>query len=198
MPNPCSRGGCLNDAVAKELCRSHYERERGRHRHRNDRILHNRARSQALTILRRRHPEEFTALEAECYLRICEENDRVFDELAPVAQPAEEPIRLKPGPKPVDEEPLDRVSLATVQCKTCRSFHDRGHKCPACEVMAREGRVPPAADDAKTRIARLLISGKSAGWIVDQGFPRADVTEVMRELTKQARLKRIEDRNINA
>lgn len=190
----CERTDCPNDAVAKKLCRSHYERNRGRHRHRDDRILANRARSRALTILMDRHKGEYEVIYVAVYQQVLDEDAKVNADVAPTPKPAtrarptppvpKPPVKLRPGPRPVDEAPLDRVDLAKIQCKTCRSYHERGHKCPACEEMAK-GAPGKEADDIPSRIRRLLTAGKGAGWIIDQGFSRGDVIEGMRQMTAE-------------
>lgn len=115
MAKPCERAGCDRPARARGMCMVHYERERGRDRQRDRtaRLLPNRARSRAATRLIRAHAAEFDRLYREALAEV-EAEDRRLAELC--EEEGAEPTgdrkvwRLKPGPRPEDEEPEDRAT----------------------------------------------------------------------------------------
>ena len=174
----CDRHDCDRPHKAQGLCVVHYNRQRDRERSsrkRPDRILANRARGRAVTQLIRENPERFAELLAEITEQVQAEHARLV-ELAEEAglDPLQGIVRLRPGPRPSDQEPEDRIDLSTTSsCNDCASFHRTGHSCTHCEDAAWEAATPKrtstplVALTPEQRIERAFRAGKSAAWIRD-------------------------------
>lgn len=156
MAKPCERAGCDRPARARGMCMVHYERERGRDRQRDRtaRLLPNRARSRAATRLIRAHAAEFDRLYREALAEV-EAEDRRLAELC--EEEGAEPTgdrkvwRLKPGPRPEDEEPEDRATRPERQpdCRDCATWHACGHACATCSAPAPK---PGSREDVEARM----------------------------------------------
>lgn len=133
----CERGDCDRPIKAHGLCQLHYDKERARHRHREDRVLPTRARNRAVAALIRAHPEEFKE-------RLAKSLADVHAEHALIVELAKEHgvdvtndarvFRLRRGPTGDDEQIEDRAILQPAEsgCPACHRTHDRGHFCPEC------------------------------------------------------------------
>lgn len=139
MTDKCARGDCDRPAERKGLCRKHYDRERGpRHRHREDRVLANRARNRAVTALVKAHPVEFQMLLEAARAEVAREHAELLKvAVAMGAEPTGDRrvVRLRPGPPTSDEDsPADRIASGDTQrgCASCSRYHERGHGCPVC------------------------------------------------------------------
>lgn len=129
----CQRAGCDKPRKAHGLCPTHYNRERegARHRLRDDRILPNRARTRAVSRLIEAHREDFDRLLTVALAEVTEEA-RILAVLA-AAEGVEltgdgQVWRFRPGPRPDDEDPIDRLRTDDGRaCPSCLFFHDGGH-----------------------------------------------------------------------
>lgn len=132
MADVCAHPSCTEAVHAKGKCRRHYERTR--HRHREDKLLVNRARGRALTRLRQRYPKIYQQYYDEELAIVLDEDRRIE------AATGRERTRLLSGPHPADDDVTARVDTErlVIKCKTCLNYHARGHRCPTCDVINRE------------------------------------------------------------
>lgn len=143
----CDRAGCGQPARKRGLCLAHYERERARRRDRTDRLIPNRARNRAASLLIAAHRDEFAVLYERALAEVTAEAQRL-EELcdAEGAEPTgdRKVWRLRPGPRPDDEDPEDRVTRDAWRpdCRDCAAWHAAGHVCAAC---AKPPAPPPPA-----------------------------------------------------
>lgn len=152
----CSVDGCAQPVTCKGMCRRHYDRQRGRHRHRDDALIRTRARNRAVSRLIDAHPDEFADLFAEekaraeaeaAELEAAFSRNLVSDPEAPrpdvrtSGRPASprKPIRLLTGPRPADQRAVDRIRDDVARCTRCQSFHDQGHRCAECGSVPKAG-----------------------------------------------------------
>lgn len=134
MTERCERS-CGRPVKAHGLCQMHYDRERSRHRHREDRVLATRARNRANAALIKAHPDEFVELLAKSTEEVQAEHARIValaEEAGVEVADAKRVFRLKRGPAAEDEEPEDRAQFAPPGCGFCSRAHERGHACPEC------------------------------------------------------------------
>lgn len=208
MIGKCERGGCERPIKAHGLCQMHYDRERGRHRHREDRVLPTRARNRAVSELIRLHKDEFEELYATALRTVREEHERIAKlakEHGVEVADARRIFRLKRGPAAEDQEPEDRVQLTSTDssCVACGTFHAAGHACacatnkkletgnqstaPARNVRAiHGGRRETALGPQFPQIERALRAGKSAQWVsANLGEPMVVVMTVLQRLRKE-------------
>jgi hypothetical protein len=184
MPK-CEVGGCDREVKAHAQCQMHYDRERGRHRKREDRVLPTRARNRAVAALIKEHPEEFAKYLASALAEVQAEHQRIValaKEQGVEVADARRVFRLKRGPVADDENVEDRAQFADpVQCPSCDGYHESAHACPAC---AERQRTPDKSP--KERIRDLLTAEKSAQWIVNNlGEPRELVLDVLYEMRSE-------------
>lgn len=155
MSGTCTAVGCDVAAVAKGLCRRHYgrERDRLRHRHRDDALLRTRARNRAVARLIDAHPDEFAELFAEEKVNAEREAEQLAAAApqepvsvqtlprasATVSVSAPRPVRLLSGPRPDDQAPVDRIRADVGRCARCQAYHDRGHRCADCGSAPKAG-----------------------------------------------------------
>lgn len=148
----------------KDCCR---DRDRARPRQRKTlrRVLRVRANNRALAALRRAHPDEFDALYEEALAAVTEQHETFLagrdldggsetddEETAVVGDDEVIPL-LRPGPA-VPGEPIEtriRTAPTVADCASCRSRHDRDHRCPVCG--SKPQLVVPVGD---RRIVRSL------------------------------------------
>lgn len=135
-PEQCARGDCDRPAERRGLCRMHYDRERGpRHRHREDRVLANRARNRAVTALVKAHRAEFTRLLEAAKVQVATEHaELLMVAKAMGAEPTgdRQVVRLRPGPPTSDEDDISERITTPSTCDRCETYHQRGHACPVC------------------------------------------------------------------
>lgn len=132
----CGEGDCRRPVFVKGRCQTHYERGRERHRHReygNDRAAQTRARNRATAALVKRHKAEFDLLYDEMIADVTQEMTVLRERAAERGVKAESGVvRLRPGTRPRDEKPADRLREDVGRCPKCHVMHDAGHRCPNC------------------------------------------------------------------
>lgn len=171
--NTCGHDdGCDRAVKARGLCQRHYDRERARHRHRDDRLVHTRARNRAASELIQRHRVEFEDILVQKLVEAKAEHEELK------ASVGRKVLRLMPGPRPDDQELVDRVTREVGRCAKCRGFHADDHQCPVCVERAKQRR--PLGDE---RIMRALRAGKSPEWVRDNlGEPASAIRAVLRKM----------------
>lgn len=168
---PCDRADCDRPQKGNGLCQLHYDRERHRHRKPTSAaVLRRRARTRALQSLARLHPDEFRSLLAE-HERIVKEENRL---LRAEARAQSDVVLLRPGPRPDDQEPIDRMSLTvpTTFCSHCSTYHASDHMCPECVERDAELLDSIAIEEA--------VQGNQAAW---GRLNEEERSEVVRQLT---------------
>lgn len=152
----CDEADCARPVLAKGLCQTHYERSRERHRHRaydNDRAIQTRARNRATAALVKRHKDEFERLYDEMIEDVAQEMTTLRERAAERGVKAESGVvRLRPGTRPADEKPADRLRQDVGRCPRCQQLHDAGHKCPSC------GEELLLTEKAKATLARMVCA----------------------------------------
>lgn len=156
----CARGGCDEPVHRRGLCSRHYERERVRLRDRTDRVLPSRARTRAVSRLVAAHDAEFRQLYEQALAEVTAEAAELAERCAERdAEPTDDRKvwRYRPGPRPDDEEPEDRVTRDgwVPDCRDCAAYHAAGHACATCSSP------PPPAPPVGSREeveSRMLCS----------------------------------------
>lgn len=106
----CTAEDCRKPVAAHGLCRSHYDRMRGKGRKRGeDAILRARARNRASARLVELHKEEFKQLYEQAKLDVQAETE----ELAKAAGVDVEQVRLRPGPIGNGQTRVRRLKVPT-------------------------------------------------------------------------------------
>lgn len=157
----CERASCDRPVKAHGVCQMHYDRERSRHRHREDRVLATRARNRANAALIKAHPAEFAALLMTANDEVREEHARIvaFAEEMGVDVDDQRVFRLRRGPVAEDEAAEDRAQLQPheAECSFCSRVHDRGHDCPECgTTLGMPVERSTSLPDVRTSAADLI------------------------------------------
>ena len=157
MSRLCAANGCDKPHIAKGLCKKHYDRDREHTRHRVSTKRYARARAwkRAASQLVSRHRDEFDTLYAAAMAEALEESERLH-ELASAAgvKPHDSVARLRPGPKPDDEEPHERLQLDPDRCPQCEKTHNHGHRCQHCSADLTDWTA--GDNEARLQIARRM------------------------------------------
>ena len=186
--------GCDQPAEKKDLCRRHYDRQREptrTDRQTPRRYARARAWKRAATRLVALHRDEFERYLAEEKAKAFEETERLH-ELASAAgvRPHDGIARLRPGPKPDDEEPHERLLLDPERCPQCTKTHDHGHRCQHCSADLTDWTT--GGGDARLAIAqrmRCVNCGKDG---TRRGEPCRDLLAGRRWARHEMRLTQVE------
>lgn len=99
MPGICAIKDCERPTRVRDLCKIHYDRERGESRgRRDDTVLRTRARNRATAALLRAHREEFDALLEKYTVEVHQEHERLMQAAKEAGVEIKTVARLRPGP----------------------------------------------------------------------------------------------------